>query len=175
MKSLAPYAGSPTRVIHKMLDLAEPQYGELLLDIGSGKGNVIIESAKKYPDIKCVGIELDSALVNTSRNRIHDYGLDGRVEIVKGNFLDYRLDDANIVTAYLTTQGMKAIEDKIFSELSVDARLVSHDYGFAKHSPNKLRPVIAMSAFTPWLPFPVLHYAEIYWMNNVKMRKSIFT
>jgi len=170
---LAPYVGSPCRVIHKMLDLAKPQYGELLVDVGSGKGNVVIEAAKKHPTIKCLGYEINPDLVRESKNRVCTNGLEGRVEIIEGNVFDYGLGDADIVTVYLSTRGMRAIEDKVFTELGINARLVSHDYGFEKHSPNKLRPVSARSAFSSWLPFPVLHYVEIYWMNDIKIRKPL--
>jgi hypothetical protein len=170
---LAPYAGSPRRVIHKMLDLAKPQYGELLVDIGSGKGNIVVEAALKHPTMKCLGYEINPDSVRDSRDRVRANGLENRVEIVEGSIFDYGLEEADIVSAYLSTRGMNAIEDKVFSELGINARLVSHDYGFEKHSPNKLRTVSARSAFTPWLPFPVLHYVEIYWMNDINIRKSL--
>ena len=167
------YVGSPRRVIRKMLKLAKPQYGELVVDIGSGEGNVVVEAALKYPDIRCLGYEINPDAVKHSRKRIFDKGLESRVEIIEGDVFDYNLGDADIVTTYLQSSGMIAIEDKIFTELGINARLVSHDYGFGKHRPNKWRPLLARSAFETWSPFPVPHSIKIYWMNDIKIRKPL--
>lgn len=163
---LAPYAGSPKSVIREMLKYAEPKEGELLVDIGSGRGNVIIHAAKEYP-IRCIGIESDHGLVEESRARIKSEGLDGRVSVHEGDALAYNLSKADIVTAYLTWDGMRDMEKKVYSELKHSARVVSHDYEFPSYRSTKYRPFLGISAYAPrWLPFPSLHWIHLYRMDD---------
>ena len=74
MEVLSPYAETPRRVIDQMLKYAQPIEGELLVDLGSGKGNIVIEAANMYP-IKCVGVENDPELVKETRERIENNGI----------------------------------------------------------------------------------------------------
>ena len=41
-----PYVPSPPEVVDRMLRLAQPKAGELLIDLGSGDGRIVIEAAK---------------------------------------------------------------------------------------------------------------------------------
>ena len=42
-----PFVASPPEVVDRMLRLAEPRPGELLVDLGSGDGRIVIEAAKR--------------------------------------------------------------------------------------------------------------------------------
>jgi len=43
-----PFIPSPVDVVEVMLELARPRAGELLIDLGSGDGRILIEVAKRY-------------------------------------------------------------------------------------------------------------------------------
>jgi Cyclopropane fatty acid synthase and related methyltransferases len=53
-----PFVPSPMHVVHKMLEVAEIKSGDILYDMGSGDGRVVIEAAKKY-GIRGVGVDLN--------------------------------------------------------------------------------------------------------------------
>ena len=169
---IADYAPSPTRVIRKMLEYSKISKGDILYDIGSGTGRIVIEAAKNY-GVKSRGVEIDPNLVEISRGRIKEQGLDHLIEIVNGDVLDVGLSEADVVTAYLSPVGMDCIESKIFTELKTTARFVSHDYGFPNYCPSESHFIWAKSFSFPWTPFPVGHFIEVYKMDNVRKRKSI--
>ena len=52
---LAPYVSSPTRVVDRMLELANIKPGETLYDLGCGDGRILIAAAEKYK-AKAVGV-----------------------------------------------------------------------------------------------------------------------
>ena len=43
-----PFVPSPHDVVERMLALADPRPDELLIDLGSGDGRIIITAAEKY-------------------------------------------------------------------------------------------------------------------------------
>ena len=61
-----PFVPSPMHVVHKMLEVAEIKSGDILYDMGSGDGRVVIEAAKKY-GIRGIGIDLNPELVAKAR------------------------------------------------------------------------------------------------------------
>ena len=61
-----PFVPSPMHVVHKMLEVAEIKSGDILYDMGSGDGRVVIEAAKKY-GIRGVGVDLNPDLVAKAR------------------------------------------------------------------------------------------------------------
>src|SRR5690348_1546066 len=61
-----PFVRSTPEVIDRMLELAQVRKGDLIYDIGSGDGAIIIRAAKKY-GVRGVGIEIDEGLVAKAR------------------------------------------------------------------------------------------------------------
>src|ERR1051325_11071344 len=61
-----PFVPSPMYVVQKMIEAAEIKNGDLLYDMGSGDGRIVIEAAKKY-GIRGVGIYLNPELVAKAR------------------------------------------------------------------------------------------------------------
>ena len=61
-----PFVPSPMHVVNKMLEVAEIKKGDILYDMGSGDGRVVIEAAKKY-GIRGVGVDLNPELVAKAR------------------------------------------------------------------------------------------------------------
>ncbi len=63
-----PYVPTPMTVVDRMLDLAQVISGDVLYDLGSGDGRIVIRAAKRY-GVRGVGVELDPKLVDISRAR----------------------------------------------------------------------------------------------------------
>src|SRR3989344_525679 len=169
---IADYAPSPIRIVHKMLEFSRIKKGEMLYDIGSGDGRVVVEAARIY-GVNCKGIEINPKLAEISRNKGDRLGLADLVGIVNGDIFDFDLRDADVVTGYLSPLAMELIEPKIFSELKPTARFVSHDYGFPNYRSSELHLIWARSAYFPWIPFPVGHFVDVYRMINVRERKKL--
>src|SRR5438094_3514518 len=62
-----PFVPTPIEVVDKMLELAEVKKGDVIYDLGSGDGRIVIRAAKKY-GARAVGIEMDSMLLVKARN-----------------------------------------------------------------------------------------------------------
>src|SRR6186713_383418 len=70
-----PFVVSPLEVVDRMLRLAEPRPGELLVDLGSGDGRIVIEAAKRY-GTRGLGVDIDPALVARARENARRAGVE---------------------------------------------------------------------------------------------------
>ena len=124
--SIAPFVCTPIEVVHKMLLLAELKPGEVLYDLGSGDGRVVITAAYDF-GVEAVGIELRSDLAFLSLEKVSKFRLENKVKIINDDLFNIKLNKADVITLYLTSFGNQKIEKKLRSELKLGARIISHD------------------------------------------------
>lgn len=119
-----PPVSSREERIRRALELANPQVGETLYDLGSGHGRVLVMAAKEF-GLNAVGIEAGPvqcviSRVNAIRNRVSS-----KVRIEAGNFYKSNIRDADIVFAYLTSDHGNRLQEKLRNELKTGARVVT--------------------------------------------------
>jgi cyclopropane fatty-acyl-phospholipid synthase-like methyltransferase len=125
--SIAPFVQTPLEVAKKMLDLSQIRRDEVLYDLGCGDGRLIILAAKEA-GAKATGIELREDLIERARTEIKRLNLEGRVNVIQGNFFDVVISDADVITLYLTSSANERLRPKLEAELKRGARVVSHDF-----------------------------------------------
>jgi SAM-dependent methyltransferase len=125
--SLAPYVVSPQQIVDRMLELADIKPGEIVYDLGSGDGRVLITAVQRYR-AKAVGIEISEALVKSTTDRIQKMGLTNDARVIQGDLLQVDLSPADIVTIYLATDSNEILRPNLEKYLRPGARIVSHDY-----------------------------------------------
>jgi ubiquinone/menaquinone biosynthesis C-methylase UbiE len=117
------------KTIDEMLKMADARPDDVLFDLGSGDGRVVIAAAKKY-GTKAVGIEKSKILAWLSRRVIRKNGVQDRVRIVNADFFGQDLSQATIVTAYLSRRINCKLESKLRDELKEGTRILSADHTF---------------------------------------------
>jgi len=127
MTSLAPYVSSSEEMVKKMLQLADPKPGEVLYDLGSGDGRILIAAAKEY-GARAVGVELRKDLVEESRRKVKELGLEDRVVIIHGDAMEVDISEADIITLYLTDSGNEKLKPKLEKNAKPGARIVSNSF-----------------------------------------------
>ena len=142
-----PYWPTPIEVVDQMLALAEVKAGDVVYDLGSGDGRIVIRAAKKY-GARGVGVEMDSWLVEQAQKKAQEEGVANLVEFRAGDAADVDLRGATVVTLYMLPWFNDAIRDKLRAELKPGARIVSHDYGIAGWTPDKIEtsPILEQRA-----------------------------
>lgn len=136
-KSLAPYVPSPQAVVEKMLEAARVQSGEVVYDLGSGDGRVLITAAKKFK-AKSVGVEISPKLVRQATERIEQEGLAESCRVIQGNALEVDLSEADVVVLYLLTSSNELLRPNLEKSLKNGARVVSHDFEVRGWNPVKV-------------------------------------
>ena len=125
----APFVPSPSEKVKRMMKLANPKSGEILYDLGSGDGKILIEAVKQYK-VRAIGVEINPVLVWLSSRKIKKLGLEDKIKIYQENFFKKNLSDADIILTYLWQPTMGHLEKKLLSELKPGTRLVSLAFTF---------------------------------------------
>jgi len=133
-----PFISSPLEVVEKMLEMAELHEDDILYDLGSGDGRILITAVKKFGIKKAVGVEVREDLVKTSKEEIKKLGLEDKITIIHGDLYKVPIKDADVVTLFLTTSANERLKPKLESELKKGARVVSHDYEIIGWKPVKV-------------------------------------
>lgn len=131
-----PYIPSTRLNVDEMLRLAAVQSGDVVYDLGSGDGRIVISAAKEW-GARGVGVEIDGKLVAQSRESAKREGVADRVAFREGDVFKADLRDATVVTMYLLTSLVERLQPKLFAELRPGTRIVAHDYGFAGWKPDR--------------------------------------
>lgn len=122
----APFVRSSRKKIDAMLAAANIQSGELVVDLGSGDGTLLIEAGRR--GAKAIGLEINPFLVGYSRIRTRLAGLEGRVKIFRKDFRDYQLQDADVIFVYLWPETLVLLKNKFTAELKPGARIISNAF-----------------------------------------------
>jgi len=135
-----PFITTPGDVVERMLELAGTRAGDLVADLGSGDGRIVIAAARKY-GARGLGIELDAALAAASRKNAAAAGVADRVSIVQGDVLSADFSQATVVTVYLLPGLIGKLEPRFLGELKPGTRIVSHSFRMASWRPDRTETV----------------------------------
>ena len=127
---------SPQRIVDRMLKLARVKKDDVVYDLGSGDGRIVVSAAKI--GAKAVGVELDPLRVLIGRIKIKLTGSENKAKIEHGNFYKANVKNANIITLFLLPKTMEKIENKLRKELRKGARIVSYRFVFKNWKPLKV-------------------------------------
>jgi SAM-dependent methyltransferase len=124
-------------VVYEMLDLAAVTPDDVVYDLGSGDGRIVILAAQKY-GARGVGIELDPKLVAASRQVAVDAELSGLATFIEGDLFTADIAPATVVTLFLSTTVNRDLEAKLKRELRPGTRIVSHQFPIGRWPPEKV-------------------------------------
>jgi len=122
-----PYVPTPDIVVERMLELARVRKDDLVVDLGSGDGRLVIEAARRY-GARGVGVEREAQLVTFARAAAQRAEVADRVRFTQGDIFEFDLRGATVVTLYLLPRLLERLLPKLRAELAPGARIVSHDF-----------------------------------------------
>jgi protein-L-isoaspartate O-methyltransferase len=131
-----PFITTPDPVVVRMLELAGTQATDVVMDLGSGDGRIVIAAARRF-GARGIGIELDRQLVEESRRNARLAGVAERVSFVQGDVLTADLSAASVVTLYLLPGLIGKLQPRLLGELAPGARIVAHAFGMAGWRPDR--------------------------------------
>lgn len=123
-------------VVFEMLRLARVTADDVLYDLGSGDGRIVILAAQKY-GARGVGIEIDRRLVEISRQVAREAEVTHKVSFVESDLFTADISEATVVTLYLSPSVNTQLEPKLRRELRPGARIVSHQFRIGDWVPDQ--------------------------------------
>ena len=133
---IVPYVPTPQEVVDRMLELAEVKKGDVIYDLGSGDGRIVVTAAKKY-GVRAIGFEIDPQRIKESHENIKKAGVENLVEIRQQDIRTVDLSAASVLTMYLLPEVNLMIRANIWKEMKPGSRVVSHDFDMGDWKPLK--------------------------------------
>jgi len=143
------YVPTPQPVVEAMLELAEVKATDVVYDLGSGDGRIVITAAKQY-GARGVGIEMDPALIKRARETAAAAGVADRVRFVTADLFTTDISRATVVTLYLLQSINERLRPKLVRELKPGARIVSHVFNMGPEWPPEKTITVDRSRVFLW-------------------------
>jgi cyclopropane fatty-acyl-phospholipid synthase-like methyltransferase len=135
-----PFVPTPPEVVDRMLEMAQVKSGDVIYDLGSGDGRIIIQAAKRY-GVKGVGIEIDAELVQKAKNNASKEKVGHLVEFRLQDALTVDVSPATVVTLYMLPEFNAKLRPIFEKQLKPGSRVVSHDFEIQGWVPDKVERI----------------------------------
>ncbi|HWP57239.1 MAG TPA: methyltransferase domain-containing protein [Candidatus Acidoferrales bacterium] len=146
-----PFAPTPMEVVDRMLEMAEVGPADLVYDLGSGDGRIVIRAAKRF-GARGVGIEIDRRLIARARHLAAQEGVSHLVEFRRQDALTADLGQASVVALYMFPEFNARLRPILEKQLRPGARVVAHDFPIEGWKPLRAET----------MPGGILHQHTVY-------------
>jgi SAM-dependent methyltransferase len=143
------FVPTPDVVVDAMLKIAGVTSKDVVYDLGSGDGRIVIAAARKY-GARGVGIEIDPALVKKAMENAAAAGVSDRVRFVNRNLFTAQIGEATVVTLYLLQSLNERLRPKLVRELKPGTRVVSHVFNMGPEWPPEQTVIIGPNRVFLW-------------------------
>lgn len=130
-----PYVPTPENVVERMLDLADVESSDYVIDLGSGDGRIVIAAAKR--DASGHGIDLDPERIAEARENASNQGVDDKIMFIEGDIFETDFSEASVITMYLLPSVNKKLRPKLLNNLQPGTQIVSHSFNMGSWKADK--------------------------------------
>src|SRR5690349_12705770 len=130
-----PYVATPPAVVEAMLKLASVGPNDVVYDLGSGDGRIVIAAARDFKVKKGVGIDLDPELITLATKNAKEAGVADRVTFTRGDIFKMDFKEATVLTLYLLPDVNVTLRPRIL-DLAPGTRVVSHAFNMGDWVPD---------------------------------------
>ena len=146
-----PFLESPESVVEAMLEMAQVCESDVVYDLGSGDGRIVIAAAASR-EARGVGIEIDADLIDLSIDNAREAGVEALVSFVQEDFFETDFREATVVMLYLQPKVNKKLRPILAEQLAPGTRVVSHRYEIRDWTPIERIKVEGRSIFLYVMP-----------------------
>ena len=133
----SPFVPTEENDVVRMLKLAGLKEGDVVFDLGSGDGRIVLEAARMHRGVRGRGIEIEQKLVDEARAVASKNGLSDRVQFVHQNAFDADLRDATVITMWLWPEVMHMLRPKILAEAKPGTRVITRMWDLGTWPPDE--------------------------------------
>ena len=129
------YVPTPQQLVDQMLLMAEVKKDDLLYDLGSGDGRLVITAAKNY-GARGIGIDIDPQRIAEARANAAAAKVEDKVEFRQADLFKSNFKDATVITLYLLDDLNRRLRPQIFAQVNPGTRIVSHAFRMREWEPD---------------------------------------
>lgn len=133
------YDPTPYPVVRAMLKLAKVGPGDVVYDLGSGDGRIVITAAKEF-GARGVGVDIDPELVQVAKANARKAGVEDKVQFLEGDMYQADVRSASVVSLFLHPDPNLKLRPKLLSQLKPGSRVVSYIWDMGDWKPEAVIP-----------------------------------
>lgn len=141
-----PFVPSDANVIKAMLQLAKVGPRDIVYDLGSGEGCILIAAAKHY-GARGIGIEIDPLRIADAMEFAGWAHVEHRVDFIEDDIFSADISDATVVTLYLLESINIQLRPRLLSELHPGTRVISHAFHMGDWQPDERLELSGISVY----------------------------
>ncbi|MBW4699001.1 MAG: class I SAM-dependent methyltransferase [Aphanocapsa lilacina HA4352-LM1] len=134
------YVPTPQEVVDQMLTVAQVGKDDVIYDLGSGDGRIVVTAAKQY-GARGIGIDINPARIVEANENARKAGVTNRVRFLEQDLFETDLSEATVVTLYLLPDLNVKLRPRLFSQLKPGTRVVSHAFDMGSWKPDRVLKV----------------------------------
>lgn len=136
-----PYVPTPQIVVDKMLSMANVGKNDIVYDLGCGDGRIVVTAAKQH-GARGVGVDLNPQRIAEANANARKAGVEKNVKFMVGDLFQMDVSEATVVTLYLLPAVNRDLRPRLWKQLKVGTRVVSHAFDMgAEWPPEKTETV----------------------------------
>jgi ribosomal protein L11 methylase PrmA len=129
------YVPTPPEVVDAMLKVAKVTAKDTVYDLGCGDGRIVIAAVKQ--GAKGIGIDIDPERIKEAEANAETQGVKGKVTFKNADLFETNISDASVVTLYLLPSLNLKLRPKLWKDLKVGTRIVSHAFDMGDWEPEQ--------------------------------------
>jgi ribosomal protein L11 methylase PrmA len=145
------YVPTSDTVVDAMLKLAKVESNDVVYDLGSGDGRIVIAAARKY-GARGVGIDIDPERTSESNENARNAQVTDKVRFIEADLFESDFSDASVVTLYLLGRLNERLKPILFEQLKPGTRIVSHAFDMGEWKPEKTQVVDGKTIYLWTIP-----------------------
>jgi len=122
-----PYVSTPQDIVDRMLSMAQVGKQDVVYDLGCGDGRIVISAARRF-GARGVGIDLDPERIREANANARLARVQERVRFRQADLFRTDFSPATVVMLYLLFEVNLQLMPRLWRQLQVGARVVSHDF-----------------------------------------------
>ncbi len=129
-----PYVPTPQEVVDRMLEMGRVGKNDVLYDLGCGDGRIVVTAAKSR-GARGTGIDLNPVRIAEAKENAKAAGVADRVNFKVGDLFQADVSPATVVTLYLLPSVNVKLRPRLWQQLKVGTRVVSHAFDMGPEWP----------------------------------------
>ncbi len=134
------YVPTSYEVVDAMLTMAKVTKDDVVYDLGSGDGRLVISAARDY-GARGVGIDVIPRRILEANENARQAGVVDKVTFIQGDMFVEDISEATVVTLYLLDELNLRLRPKLLRELKSGSRIVSNTFKMGDWEPESIQIV----------------------------------
>jgi hypothetical protein len=138
----SPFVPSDQDNVERMLKLAQLKDDDVVVDLGSGDGRIVLTAARMNKKLRGFGVDIDEKLVVESNAAARAQGVADRVQFFHRNAFDADLREATVIAMWLWPELQVLLRPVILAQARPGTRVITNlwDIGSWKPDVEDLEP-----------------------------------